>query len=54
MSSVRKYFTSSGVSAGIDMSLAVIQHLFGRATAVEIARGAEYVWHEDKSVDPFA
>lgn len=49
-----KYFTSSGVSAGMDMSLGVIALLFGRETSLQVARWAEYTWHEEKSVDPFA
>ena len=47
-------FTSSGVTAGMDMTLGIIQRLFGRAKSLEIAKGAEYTWHEDKTVDPFA
>ncbi len=47
-------FTSSGVSAGMDMSLAVIERLLGRDKAHEVARYAEYDWHEDASTDPFA
>jgi transcriptional regulator GlxA family with amidase domain len=46
--------TSSGVSAGIDMALAVIARLHGRETAVNAARGMEYVWNDDASNDPFA
>ena len=49
-----KYFTSSGVSAGMDMALAVIARLRGRELALEIADRAEYEWHEDASEDPFA
>ena len=49
-----KYFTSSGVSAGMDMSLAAISHLFGRQAAEEIAVGTEYAWHQDPDWDPFA
>ena len=49
-----KYFTSSGVSAGIDMALAVIAKLCGRETSLQIASRAEYEWHEDGSRDPFA
>ena len=49
-----KFFTSSGVSAGIDMTLAVIAHLFGRATAVKLAESTEYEWHDDAQWDPFA
>lgn len=48
------YFTSSGVSAGMDMTLALIERLFDRNTALEAARSAEYTWHEDSAHDPFA
>lgn len=48
-----KYFTSSGISAGIDMSLVLIARLLGRETSLEIARHAEYQWNEDASRDPF-
>jgi transcriptional regulator GlxA family with amidase domain len=49
-----KYFTSSGVSAGMDMALAIIARLRGREKSLEIANRAEYEWHEDSSWDPFA
>jgi transcriptional regulator GlxA family with amidase domain len=49
-----KYFSSSGISAGIDMSLALIERLFGKATALEVAQGAEYEWNQDPHHDPFA
>jgi len=49
-----KYFTSSGVSAGMDMALAVIAKLFGREKSLLVAGRAEYEWHEDSSTDPFA
>ena len=48
------YFTSSGVSAGIDMSLAVISRLFGEEKAEAIAVSAEYEWHRDPDWDRFA
>lgn len=47
------FITSSGVSAGMDMALAVIAKLFGDATAQQMAVGAEYQWHTDPDVDPF-
>ncbi len=47
-------FTSSGVSAGMDMSLAVIKRLHDEDTARKVARYAEYTWHEDAAHDPFA
>jgi len=45
--------TSSGVSAGIDMALALIAKLFGAETAEQIAAGTEYEWHRDATEDPF-
>jgi len=47
------FVTSSGVSAGIDMALAVIERLYDRATAERIAELTEYEWHEDPTWDPF-
>jgi len=46
--------TSSGVSAGIDMSLAVIEKVMGHAAAVQAAQWGEYEWHQDPDWDPFA
>lgn len=49
-----KFITSSGVSAGIDMTLEVIAQEAGRETAQKIAVGMEYDWHSDANWDPFA
>jgi transcriptional regulator GlxA family with amidase domain len=49
-----KFFTSSGVSAGMDMALGLIAHVFDRETSLRVAAWAEYTWHEDKDWDPFA
>ena len=49
-----KFFTSSGVSAGMDMTLAAIAHLLDKETALNVERWAEYTWHKDASEDPFA
>jgi transcriptional regulator GlxA family with amidase domain len=46
--------TSSGVSAGTDMALALIARLHGRDMAVTTARNMEYLWHEKADDDPFA
>ena len=46
--------TSSGVSAGMDMALAIIARLYGEETAKGIADGTEYVWNSDPDNDPFA
>ena len=49
-----KFATSSGVSAGIDMALAIIARLCGEDNAKEVAIAMEYEWHRDASWDPFA
>ncbi len=49
-----KFYTSSGVSAGMDMALAVAADLFGLGRAEEMAEGCEYAWHRDPDWDPFA
>ena len=49
-----KFFTSSGVSAGMDMSLAVMAKIFGEDVAETIAIGTEYDWHRDPNWDPFS
>jgi transcriptional regulator GlxA family with amidase domain len=49
-----KFVTSSGVSAGMDMALAVIARLFGPEVAGNVAVSTEYEWHRDPAWDPFA
>ncbi|HKV56459.1 MAG TPA: DJ-1/PfpI family protein [Candidatus Binataceae bacterium] len=49
-----KFATSSGVSAGIDMALAIIARQCGAETAEKVAIAMEYEWHRDPSWDPFA
>lgn len=49
-----KYYTSSGVSAGIDMALGFIADVVGLDKAREIAKNIEYRWQEDKTIDDFA
>lgn len=48
-----KYFTSSGVSAGIDMSLALIEKIFGSKVSENVCNHTEYIWNKDKNFDPF-
>lgn len=48
-----KFYTSSGVSAGMDMAFGFIADCFGQARAVEIAARIEYVWNADKDRDDF-
>lgn len=50
----RDRWTSSGVSAGMDMAVALIAHLFGDDAATEAAHFVEYEPHRDPSWDPFA
>ena len=49
-----KFVTSSGVSAGIDMALAVVARIAGPQVSEALAVGTEYEWHRDASRDPFA
>ncbi|GAA5142113.1 hypothetical protein GCM10023213_27480 [Prosthecobacter algae] len=46
--------TSSGVSAGIDMTLHVISRLYTRRLAEKMADQIEHEWHRDPAWDPFA
>ncbi|MEM7099145.1 MAG: DJ-1/PfpI family protein [Pseudomonadota bacterium] len=48
-----RFLTSSGVSAGIDMSLAVIARFFGLEVARMVAASTEYEWNENADRDPF-
>jgi putative intracellular protease/amidase len=48
-----KYYTSSGVSAGIDMTLGFISDRHGIELARQIAFEIEYNWMEDKDNDIF-
>lgn len=49
-----KVWSSSGVSAGIDVTLAWIEEVYGSEVAGKIANSMEYTRHEDPSHDPFA
>ena len=49
-----RFFSSSGVSAGMDMAVAVIKRFWGDAESTRISRWAEYEPREDPSYDPFA
>ena len=46
-------FTASGVSAGTDMSLAIIERLLGPEKAAEATYWAEYERNSDPDHDPF-
>lgn len=49
-----QFVTSSGVSAGTDMSLGLIALMHGRELAEKVAHWAEYTWNSDPQHDPFA
>jgi transcriptional regulator GlxA family with amidase domain len=40
--------TSAGISAGIDMSLHLVERLAGRDLALRTARQMDFDWHEDR------
>jgi transcriptional regulator GlxA family with amidase domain len=48
-----KFYTSSGISAGIDMALGFIGDRFGQEKALEIAQRMEYIWHQNQNEDVF-
>jgi transcriptional regulator GlxA family with amidase domain len=50
----RDRWTSSGVAAGMDMTLALIAHLHDEDVANRVADQVEYQWHKDSTRDPFA
>jgi len=49
-----RFFTSSGVSAGMDMALALIAEITDLDTAKQVATWSEYEWHQNQDWDPFA
>jgi putative intracellular protease/amidase len=48
-----KFYTSSGVSAGMDMSLGFIKDQQGQAAAEGVAEAIEYIWNKQADNDPF-
>lgn len=48
-----KFYTSSGVSAGMDMALGFMADVYGREKAEAIARDIEYCWNSHPEDDPF-
>ncbi|NLI54919.1 MAG: DJ-1/PfpI family protein [Clostridiales bacterium] len=49
-----KFYTASGVTAGMDMMLGFISDRDGIDAANEIAQEIEYLWNTDRTNDPFA
>ena len=50
----RNRWTSSGVAAGMDMTVALIAHLVSDSAAIDASNFAEYEPHRDSEWDPFA
>lgn len=48
-----KFYTSSGVSAGMDMALGFISNMHGKDKAVYISNIIEYIWNSDSEDDIF-
>lgn len=48
-----KFYTSSGVSAGMDMALGFVRDLYGQDVAEQAAQDIEYIWNADSDRDPF-
>ena len=48
-----KFYSSSGVTAGIDMTLGFVSDIHGYETARKISNAMEYLWNENKDNDPF-
>lgn len=49
-----KFYTASGVSAGIDMALGFVSDRFGVEKAEEIAHNIEYIWNSNPNEDKFS
>jgi transcriptional regulator GlxA family with amidase domain len=49
-----RFYTASGVSAGIDMACAYVQDIVGTEYATRLAAEIEYVRNADPTNDPFA
>lgn len=47
------FYTSSGVSSGIDMALGFVADLYGKGRAILVANLMEYVWNDNYDHDPF-
>lgn len=49
-----KYYTSSGISAGMDMALGFLRDILNLEVAERIVREMEYNWNSDMQNGPFA
>ena len=49
-----KFYTASGVAAGMDMALGFISDHFGKELALKITNETEYNWQKSSKIDKFA
>lgn len=49
-----KYYSSSGITAGIDMALGYISDIHGKDAATQICKVLEYIWNNNPENDPFS
>ncbi len=49
-----KFYTSSRISAGMDMALGFVSDILGKNEANEIAKRIEYVWNDNPEKDDFS
>ena len=49
-----KFYSSSGVSAGMDMTLGFIRDIHGDKIARNLCKYIEYIWNDDAENDPYA
>jgi putative intracellular protease/amidase len=49
-----KYYSSSGITAGIDMALGFINDMFNIEVADKISHALEYIWNNNSEEDHFA
>ncbi|HDR0636557.1 DJ-1/PfpI family protein [Pasteurella multocida] len=49
-----KFYSSSGVTAGMDMTLGFIHDHYSQGLAQQIANQTEYIWNADPNKDEFA
>lgn len=49
-----KYYTSSGISAGMDMTLAFVKDMLNAESARQVAREMEYEWNDNPENDKFS
>lgn len=49
-----KFYTSSGITAGIDMALGFVSDTISENAAEQVGKALEYIWNKNKEEDLFA